>query len=113
MHERNLEEVVSLIQEVRKCFPEKDIWIYSGYTYQYLKESKKPEDILRRQIVESCDVFCELTKHILGENPLPLMSEGQGLNRQNRFFKQFTAPQGKAVHTLSAAASDIPGHQPP
>lgn len=57
LHKNNFEEVYSLIQEIREKFPTKTIWLYSGYTYEYLKNNE--DEALRRKIVESCDVFCD------------------------------------------------------
>ena len=32
--EQNLDEVLKLIQEIRNSFPEKTIWLYTGYTWE-------------------------------------------------------------------------------
>ena len=35
--EQNLDEVLSLIKEIRILFPEKTIWLYTGYNFDLLK----------------------------------------------------------------------------
>lgn len=37
LHENNLDEVLKLIKEIRISFPEKTIWLYSGYNFDLLK----------------------------------------------------------------------------
>lgn len=45
LHENNLDEVLELVQEIRISFPEKTIWLYTGYKFEQIKdafeESKK------------------------------------------------------------------------
>ena len=36
LHENNLDEVLSLIKEIRISFPEKTIWLYTGYDFDLL-----------------------------------------------------------------------------
>lgn len=52
LYENNLDEVLSLIKEIKNKFPNKNIWIYSGYTWEELDER-------RLEIVKLCDVFCD------------------------------------------------------
>lgn len=59
LHENNIYEVEMMIREIREKFPEKNIWIYSGYSYEYLKCSTNEVDKKRLRIVEACDVFCD------------------------------------------------------
>lgn len=37
LHENNLDEVLKLVKEIRISFPEKTIWLYSGYNFDLLK----------------------------------------------------------------------------
>lgn len=37
LHENNRNEVLSLAKEIRKLFPEKDIWLYTGYKLEEIK----------------------------------------------------------------------------
>ena len=36
LHKNNLDEVLSLIKEIRISFPEKSIWLYTGYNFDLL-----------------------------------------------------------------------------
>lgn len=40
MHPRNQHQVLEIVREFRRKFPEKDIWIYSGYIYEDLIDNK-------------------------------------------------------------------------
>lgn len=37
LHENNLDEVLKLVQKIRISFPEKTIWLYTGYTFEECK----------------------------------------------------------------------------
>lgn len=37
LHENNLDEVLLLIQEIRSSYPDKTIWLYTGYTFEECK----------------------------------------------------------------------------
>lgn len=43
--EQNLDEVLSLIKEIRISFPEKTIWLYTGYTWEQLVYSRMPSGV--------------------------------------------------------------------
>ena len=36
LHENNLDEVLKLVKEIRISFPEKSIWLYTGYNFDIL-----------------------------------------------------------------------------
>ena len=38
LYESNLDDVLSLVNEVRHSFPEKTIWLYTGYDFNLLKQ---------------------------------------------------------------------------
>ena len=38
LHMENREEVGALIEEIRQTFPEKTIWVYTGYLWEEVKE---------------------------------------------------------------------------
>lgn len=59
LHENNIQEVFNFIKEIREKYPEKTIWLYSGYTYEYLLKQQNENDKLRLKIVEEVDVFCD------------------------------------------------------
>ena len=39
LYENNLDEVLKLVQEIRISFPEKTIWLYTGYKFEQIKDS--------------------------------------------------------------------------
>lgn len=41
MAEENYEEVYSIIEEIRIKFPQKKIWVYSGFTEEYLRAKRE------------------------------------------------------------------------
>lgn len=64
LYSDNLSEIYNLIKTIRKELPNKTIWIYSGYTWEEIHNSYSDEKIqndmiLRKQIVEMCDVFID------------------------------------------------------
>lgn len=64
LHKNNLKEVYNLILEIKKKFPTKTIWLYTGYTFdQCILEpamiSGNDLKLKRRNIVEICDVLVD------------------------------------------------------
>lgn len=71
--EQNLNEVRKLIQEIRISFPEKTIWLYTGFEWDQIMDIKviqpifsckdlenKIQNILKRQeIIKQCDVLVD------------------------------------------------------
>lgn len=64
--ENNLDEVLKLIQEIRISFPEKTIWLYTGFTVEQLFTDDEfdikggiCENQARRAIILSCDVVVD------------------------------------------------------
>ena len=51
--EQNLDEVLSLIQEIRNSFPEKTIWLYTGYEWNQIMNIKVTQPFLSCQDLES------------------------------------------------------------
>lgn len=47
LHPNNIECVYSLIYEVKTMYPNKDIWVYSGYTYEDLVKRSAAERYVR------------------------------------------------------------------
>lgn len=44
LHENNLDEVLKLVKQIRISFPEKSIWLYTGYTLQLNSDSIPTDD---------------------------------------------------------------------
>ena len=59
----NLIDVLSLVKEIKIRFPDKKIWLYTGYTWDYLFDYKNTVDILgnmiRQEIIKYCDVLID------------------------------------------------------
>lgn len=56
LNENNLEGLLELIKEIRILFPNKTIWLYTGYTWE---EALYGSNRLRRNIVSMCDVLID------------------------------------------------------
>lgn len=54
LHEANLDEVLDLVNEIRFLFPNKSIWLYSGYTFEECLLNTK-----RREIIKNTDVMVD------------------------------------------------------
>lgn len=68
--EQNLDEVLSLIKEIRISFPEKTIWLYTGYNFDLLKSqydeykytpfaANADEWLTRWEIISNIDVLVD------------------------------------------------------
>lgn len=57
----NLETVLDIIQTIKKQFPDKTIWLYTGYTWEEICNvfSYNKIDNLRYRIVTLCDVLVD------------------------------------------------------
>lgn len=70
LHENNLDEVLKLVQEIRIFFPEKTIWLYSGYNFDLLNSkyneykytpfaANADEWLTRWEIISNVDVLVD------------------------------------------------------
>lgn len=69
LHEANLDGVLDLLNEIRLSFPNKSIWLYSGYTFDYIMEGIGYDengafffldnDKKRYEIISKCDVLVD------------------------------------------------------
>ena len=50
----SLLELYFLLKEIKKKFPEQNIWIYSGYTYEEIKS-----DYFKNLVLSQCDVLVD------------------------------------------------------
>lgn len=68
--DENLDEILKLVNRIRLLLPEKTIWLYTGYEWEFIKdsfgESKKflqaswKDNIIKRyKIVSQCDVLVD------------------------------------------------------
>ena len=54
LHKRNFQDVIKLCQRVKYEHPEKDIWLYTGYTLEQIQG-----DLLRSQVLQTVDVLID------------------------------------------------------
>lgn len=64
LHEANLDGVLDLVNEIRLSFPNKSIWIYSGYRWSEIFNdgvylTKDCDGWKRREIVKQCSVLVD------------------------------------------------------
>ena len=66
LHEANLDGVLDLVNEIRLSFPNKTIWLYSGYNYQKIMKQllnlatqENYNMYKRQQIISQCDVMVD------------------------------------------------------
>ena len=68
LNENNLESVLNLVNEIRLSYPEKTIWLYTGYTWEQIMYPVVTDDFnperdklvkMRREIVKQCDVLVD------------------------------------------------------
>lgn len=63
LEHENLLDVYNLIEDIRTNFPEKDIWLYTGYTVSYPRffslDTTLSQSILRNRIIRKCDVLVD------------------------------------------------------
>lgn len=59
LHSNNLHEIYSLILEIRNKYPQKTIWLYTGFDFDELQKSNFSEDKFRMSIISLCDVLVD------------------------------------------------------
>ena len=70
LHENNLDEVLKLIKKIRISYPEKTIWLYTGYNFELLKSkydefkytpfaANADEWLTRWEIISNVDVLVD------------------------------------------------------
>ena len=86
LHENNLDYVLKLVQEIRISFPEKSIWLYTGYNFDLLNSkyneykytpfaSNADEWLTRWEIISNVDVLVD-GKYIDEQKDLTLKWRG-------------------------------------
>ena len=61
LHENNVDEVLSLVYEIKDKYPNKTIWLYSGYTLENTLYPLKPDiiHVKRSTIIKLSNVFID------------------------------------------------------
>ena len=52
--DENIEEIINLCKELKEKYPNKKIWIYSGYTYEQIQQ-----DINKAEILDIADILVD------------------------------------------------------
>lgn len=108
LHENNLDEVLKLVQEIRISFPEKTIWLYTGYEWNQIMNIKvtqpffsyqdlesKIQNVLKRQeIIKMCNVVVD-GEYIDEQRDVTL--KWRGSKNQRVISVPETLKQGKVV----------------
>lgn len=109
LHENNLSEVLSLVEDIRNLFPNKTIWLYTGYTWEQIMSYKFYDEksryshnsikyiniaIERRIITKECDVLVD-GEYIDEQRDVTL--KWRGGSNQRVIDVQKSLEQGKVV----------------
>ena len=105
LHENNLSEVLSLVKEIRNLFPNKKIWLYTGYTWEeirnafgkskeWLQARWKDSAINRWEIISMCNVLVD-GEYIDDQRDITL--KWCGSSNQRVIDVQKSLEQGKVV----------------
>ena len=108
LHENNIDEVLKLVQEIRISFPEKTIWLYTGFKWEQIMNIKvmqpifscedlenKIQNVLKRQeIIKQCDVLVD-GEYIDEQRDITL--KWRGSSNQRVIDVKQTLEQGKIV----------------
>lgn len=101
LHENNLDEVLKLTKEIRISFPEKTIWLYTGYSFSEIFRGQAStisqdgmDNFKRREIIKSCDVVVD-GRYIDEQRDVTL--KWRGSKNQRVISIPETLKQGKVV----------------
>ncbi len=75
LHPKNRAEVSALAERVRRTFPEKDIWCYTGYLFDQELLPESESDPALRRLLEQCDVLVD-GRFVLAQKNLGLRFRG-------------------------------------
>lgn len=85
LYEENLDDILELVTEIRRLFPHKTIWLYTGYQWSdifnegvYL--SKNALGLKRRNIVKQCDILVD-GRYIESQRDITLQWRGSSNQR--------------------------------
>lgn len=64
LENKNVEDVYLLLKEIKEKFPTKDIWLYTGYTWEQIFPTVcldvfNVNNMYRQSVVEMCDVLVD------------------------------------------------------
>ena len=95
LHENNLDGVLNLVNKIRLSFPNKSIWIYSGYSFtelfMYDDQIKKNPNYLRKDIMEIYKKRQEIVKQCT------VMVDGRYIDSQRNPSKKWAGSDNQHV----------------
>lgn len=59
LNKNNLDDVLKLSQSIKKKYPNKTIWLYTGYTWEQITSPLDENDYKRIEIIKLCDVLVD------------------------------------------------------
>lgn len=59
LHPANVNGVLELIEEIKQKYPDKTIWLYTGYTWEQLFDSNNKPYSKRGEVVQNVDVIVD------------------------------------------------------
>lgn len=59
LHPANVNGVLELIEEIKQKYPDKTIWLYTGYTWEQLFDSENKPYSKRGEVVQNVDVVVD------------------------------------------------------
>ena len=99
--EQNIDEVLKLVNEIRNSYPNKTIWLYTGYSYSEIFRRQSSclsqeglNNFKRRKIVKLCDVLVD-GRYIDEQKDIAL--KWRGSKNQNCIDVQQSLKQGRMV----------------
>lgn len=93
LHPRNYPEIRKIARTFKEHFPKKNIWIYTGFTFEYLKEKSESDETLRA-LLSLTDVIIDGKFEIDKKDPL---LHFRGSSNQRIIDVQKSLSSGKVV----------------
>lgn len=101
LYENNLDEVLKLVKEIRISFPEKTIWLYTGYEWNQIMSPAITDDLKstiiaeqRKEIISNVDIVVD-GKYIDEQKDLTL--KWRGSKNQRVIDAKQSLKQGRVV----------------
>lgn len=88
--EQNLDEVLKLVQEIRISFPEKTIWLYTGYTWNQIMCPIVTDDLNPER-----DKILEMRKEIVSN--VDILVDGEYIDEQRNLSKKWAGSDNQRV----------------
>lgn len=95
--EQNLDDILNLVNEIRPSFPNKNIWLYSGYTWESIFGDYGLDisnNSKRREIIRKCNIMVD-GKYIDSKRDVSL--KWRGSSNQRVIDIQKTLQRGEIV----------------